>query len=74
MNFFKLFLTFSYVLGNVYRKRSVSSDSLWARLLAGTFEDEKNKAQDLLDNSIKNVWTPPLQDDPFLLLPYNLKA
>ena len=70
MKFLKLFLTCSFTLGiSVYRKRSVSSNSLWARLLSETFEDEKDVAQDLLDKALKNVWTPPLQDDPFLLLP-----
>ena len=70
MKFLKLFLTFSYTFGiSVYRKRSVSSTSLWARLLSETFEDEKDLAQDLLDNAMKNVWAPPLQHDPFLLLP-----
>ena len=66
MKFLKLFLTFSLTQGiSLYQKRSVSPDSRFSKILAGYIDDDQNKAQDLLDYSVKNVWTPPVQHDLF---------
>ena len=66
MKFLKLFLTFYLTQGiSLYQKRSVLSDSLFSKILAETIEEEQNMAQDLLDYSVKNVWTPPIQHDLF---------
>ena len=66
MKFLKLFLTFYLTQGiSLYQKRSVLSDSLFSKILAETIEEEQNMAQDLLDYSVKNVWTPSIQHDLF---------